>query len=272
MKRLISRISFIVAFLFACTLLNAQTDASKQKNTAIIKVMTYNIHHANPPSRDSLIDMDAIVRVIQAQDPDLLLLQEVDQGTQRSGGIDQAAVIAKRLSMHYFFAKAIDYDGGAYGQAVLSKFPIDSARVAQLPAVPDFTGEQRIMAVATIALNDDQQVLLVSTHLDAQKVEENRVLQAHALKSFAMEAKLPILLAGDFNAVETSAPLQILQEVFHKTCTGCAFTIPVINPKKAIDFILFDKKSNWTLLSHQVVNETYASDHLPVVSVVELKK
>ena len=52
-----------------------------------LKIMTYNIHHANPPSKekDSTIDLKAVAAVINAARPDLVALQEIDVNNGRAG-------------------------------------------------------------------------------------------------------------------------------------------------------------------------------------------
>src|SRR5690606_14845335 len=72
------------------------------------KILTYNIHHANPPSKPEAIDIEAICKVIQQSDADVVALQEVDIQTDRSGKIDQAKLIAEKLGMSYHFFKAIE--------------------------------------------------------------------------------------------------------------------------------------------------------------------
>jgi endonuclease/exonuclease/phosphatase family metal-dependent hydrolase len=76
------------------------TDSPKQvdaQNRKSLRIMAYNIHHANPPSRSDSIDIPAIVRTIRAQDPDLVALQEIDGNTERSGEGNQAEIIADSL-------------------------------------------------------------------------------------------------------------------------------------------------------------------------------
>ena len=74
-----------------------------------LTIMTYNIHHANPPAFKDSIDVDAIAQVIVQQRADLVAVQEVDVRTNRSGkDVDEAAELARKTSMHYYFAKSID--------------------------------------------------------------------------------------------------------------------------------------------------------------------
>src|SRR5690606_8398369 len=89
-----------------------------------LKILTYNIHHASPPSRPGVIDLDAIAKVINAHQPDLVALQEVDVNTGRSGPHNQAVALGKKTGMIAYFFKSIHYDGGEYGLAILSRFPV----------------------------------------------------------------------------------------------------------------------------------------------------
>jgi endonuclease/exonuclease/phosphatase family metal-dependent hydrolase len=237
-----------------------------------IRVMAYNIHHCNPPSKPGVIDIEAIARVIGAQQPDLVALQEVDVHTDRSGAYNQAEEIAKKLNMHYFFGKAIDYGGGEYGVAILSKFPLSETMVHRLPTQAETRGEPRIVATAKVSLPNGAEIRFGSTHLDAQKAPVNREIQMKEIGNIASAEKLPFIIAGDFNASPESEVIRELDRYFTRTCRSCPPTIPVENPDKAIDFIAYCPANRFSVKSHQVVNEKYASDHLPVVAEIRLRR
>ena len=74
-----------------------------------------------------------IARVIEACKADVVALQELDVGRPRSGGIDQPRAIAEHLDMHLEFCSARDCDGGRYGNAILSRHPIELVHGACLP-------------------------------------------------------------------------------------------------------------------------------------------
>ena len=244
--------------------------ASTEANT--LRVMSYNVHHCSPPSRPGVIDLAAIVRTIQAQRPDVVMLQEIDVHTERSGvSSHQARELAAQLQMHVYFGKAIDYGGGAYGVALLARYPLQDTLVHRLPTEASTKGEPRILATATIALPSGQKVRLGCTHLDAQRSDQNRQLQAAEIVRLAAEESLPFILAGDFNAEIGSPVVQQLDARFKRTCQSCAPTIPVVTPTKAIDFITYAPQASFRVVSHQVVDETYASDHRPVVAELSLQ-
>ena len=213
--------------------------------------------------------MIAIAKVINQQQPDLVALQEVDVHTNRSGKqLNQAAELARQTGMKAYFAKAIDYDGGEYGVAILSKHPIENTQVYKLPTAADTNGEPRVLATAVVIING-KRLRFASTHLDAQRSDTNRLLQVQQIVNLLQTDSLPVIIAGDLNAAPGSPVINIFDRAFTRTCVNCAFTIPVINPTKTIDFIAYT--GSFTVKDHKVIAETYASDHLPVMAVLNMQ-
>jgi endonuclease/exonuclease/phosphatase family metal-dependent hydrolase len=242
-----------------------------RKDTAFqLKVLCYNIHHANPPSRANVIDMEAIANVIRQSSPDLVALQEVDVHTERSGkSLHQAEELGRLTGMKAYFAKAIDYGGGEYGVAILSRYPMEDMKNTPLPTAEGTNGERRTLATAVINLPGGEKILFASTHLDAQRGDTNRVLQINRITEVLKNEKLPVVIAGDFNAVPGTRTINTLDAHFTRTCiTNCGFTIPEKNPTRTIDFIGF-KPGVFKVIQHEVINESYASDHLPVQVVLK---
>ncbi|MFC3559778.1 endonuclease/exonuclease/phosphatase family protein [Pedobacter jamesrossensis] len=234
-----------------------------------LRVMAYNIHHGNPPSKEGFIDLDAIAAAIKLQSPDLVALQEVDVNTKRSGGINEAVLLAQKLKMNFYFAKAIAHDGGDYGVAILSRFPMSEGKTFMLPKNSDPRAEQRVLATAKIEIAKNTFIRFASTHLDAQKTTENRILQAKEINQLLKDEMLPVVLGGDLNATPDAESIQIFDSLFARTCQTCDFTIPVINPTKTIDHIGYKPAIAFKVLSHQAIPERYASDHLPILSVLQ---
>ncbi|KAA2245847.1 endonuclease [Chitinophaga agrisoli] len=234
--------------------------------------MSYNIHHANPPSRKDFIDLDAIAKVINQQHPDFVALQEVDVHTGRSGrNVHEAEALAAATGMHAFFAKGIPYDGGDYGIAVLSREPILEGHAYQLPSAPELKGEPRALCTVTVNRNG-RRMLMASTHLDVTRPDTNRLLQVRAIAGILSKAGMPVILAGDFNAKPGSPAIQVLDSAFTRTCDSCPFTIPVEHPNRTIDLVAFKPAGAFKVLDHQAIPERYASDHLPVIATLLLKK
>ena len=236
----------------------------------ILKVMSYNIHHCNPPSAGDKIDVAAIARVISKEKPDFVALQEVDVNTERSGkGSNQAKELAKLTGMNFYFSKAIDHQGGDYGVAVLSKFPIlDSARFT-LPIAEGLTGETRTIAAITVEVAKGKKIIFASTHLDLK--EATRLSQAALIVKHFEKSGIPMILGGDFNALPDSKVIGYFDQHFKRTCQDCDPTIPVENPNRTIDFIMYKPAGTFESLSTRVIDEKYASDHLPVISEIKMK-
>lgn len=265
-------------FFVIMTLLLTGVSCNNKLNPAKLKIdsvtiLSYNIHHANPPSKPGLIDINAIADVIKQQKADLVALQEVDVHTGRSGiTLDQANAIAKLTGMNAFFAKAIDYDGGEYGVAILSKFPMEDKTNIPLPTDDNTKGEHRTLATATIVLPGNKKIIFACTHLDAQHTDINRQLQIKKILGVLNQKKLPVIIAGDLNAEPASDVIQQLDNYFTRTCIkDCPFTIPETNPDKTIDYIAYKPSQIFSVVSHSVVKEVYASDHRPVKAVLQIK-
>jgi endonuclease/exonuclease/phosphatase family metal-dependent hydrolase len=265
-----------IGLLFSCGNRPIQNTVAGKRNvdsTFDLRVLSYNIHHANPPSRPGVIDLDAIAGVIKKQQPHLVALQEVDVFTERSGkSLHQAEKLAEMTGMTAYFAKAIDYGWGEYGVAILSKFPMDAMKNTSLPTAKETNGEPRALATVVVTLPEGKKILFACTHLDAQRQDTNRLLQINSIVNILKTEKLPVIIAGDFNSVPGTTVINTLDSYFTRTCiTNCGFTIPQINPTKTIDFIAYTASDAFTVTEHYVPDEKYASDHLPVGSVLRIK-
>jgi endonuclease/exonuclease/phosphatase family metal-dependent hydrolase len=266
MKKLI--FAFILLSTTSCGLFKEKTKISDQSAARELKVMSYNIHIGNPPSKPGLIDMESIVKAIKAENPDLVALQEVDVNTVRSGKVNQAETIARSLGMNFFFAKAIDHDGGDYGVTILSKFPISETKIHRLTTLKGTDGEPRVLATAKIHLKNGKFIRFGATHLDHLNKSVNREVQMEEINQVALKETLPFIIAGDLNAVEESSVIKKFDEVFTRTCQSCNPTFPVVRPNRTIDFIAFRTGNKFNILEHKVVQEHYASDHLPVIALL----
>jgi endonuclease/exonuclease/phosphatase family metal-dependent hydrolase len=254
--------SFLVALCPGCSTLSR---AEAEKMT----VLSYNIHHG--AGADGKLDLERIAQIIREQPADLVALQEVDVKTSRSGGVDQAAELGQLTGMHAVFGKAMDYSGGAYGQAILSRWPIKVHAVHQLPQRAG--REPRIILVARID-NPNGNFHFASTHLD-HEIPEVRVEQAEAINRILIrkERRLPVILAGDFNAVPESDPMKALFKSWMDTAGDAAApTIPARSPRRRIDYILAAPQDEgvWKTVRSEVLNEPIASDHRPVKAILEL--
>lgn len=233
-----------------------------------VKVLSYNIRRGIPMT-GTAIDLQGTADVIKAVQPDLVSLSEVDRYTKRSGAtVDQAKELGRLTGMYHYFTKAMAYDGGEYGDAVLSRYPIlDSLRIA-LPIA--LTGsETRSVAMITVEV-EGMKINFAATHLDHLGQEDNRILQANTIGKDVLQT--PLILAGDLNALPTSQTIGILKQQFTMGCITCAYTFPADKPDRTIDYIMYRPANHFRVMSYGPVTGKLASDHLPLVAVLQMTK
>lgn len=144
--------------------LHCQGAAPALKPGQALKVMTWNIQYLagkryvfwddlpdatgpdqRPTAEDLAFTLDEVVRVIRDEQPDLVLLQEIDDGSSATDDQDQLALIQERINdLYHCSAQAYEWKSafvptphifGSVGrkQATLSRYRIDSAERRQLP-------------------------------------------------------------------------------------------------------------------------------------------
>jgi len=248
-------------FAHSDELSNASTDEPFQ-----LRVMTYNIRHCQ--GTDNVLSVQRIANVIRAANPDLVSLQEVDNRTLRSFFVDQAAELGRQTGMYHRFGKAINLQGGEYGQAILSRWPIDEFDVHLLPTE---AGQEQRIAIATRIEGDLQRPTLVfaGTHLHNGD-ESLRLPQAvrlvSVMRGYDTRAKI---LSGDMNATPASTTMTVIKNDWVDTTPDSALTIPSDVPNRKIDYIMLRKGHAWHIVDTEVIDEPVASDHRPVLTVLE---
>ena len=232
-----------------------------------LRVLSYNVHHA--AGTDGKLDLDRVAAVIAAQKPDLVAVQEVDRNTKRSGAVDQTAELGKRTGLHVAFAKAINFQGGEYGQAVLSRFAIRSVTAHTLPGKPG--QETRIAVEAIVQPPGRPAVTFVATHFQHDDADTRREQAAKVNELFAASDR-PTILAGDLNATPDSEEMKLLAKrwVYATPPDRGLLTIPSGEPRKQIDYVLVRPADRFKVIEAKVIEEKVASDHRPVLAVVEL--
>lgn len=236
---------------------------SDGKQVREIRILSYNIHAGR--GLDGKLDLQRIANVIKKTNPDLVALQEVDVNTKRSGKVDQAKKLAQLCNMKSFFGKAINYQGGGYGNAILSA---ENIVVSNAVEVSKSGAERRVAVGAAIKVGKGKNdfVTLISTHFD-HKSSKARKNAASAVANIIRQSKGVILVAGDLNAPLGSPELAPLEQLAASPSEAPVFTFPAANPTKQIDFILIDKQAKWTLLKMEAIDDRGASDHRPLLAV-----
>ena len=232
-----------------------------------LRVLCYNIHHAQ--GVDGKLDVPRIAKVILSVKPDLVALQEMDQKTKRTQKVDQVAELARLTKMKSVFGANIDFQGGHYGNAILSRFPITRHKNHHLPNVD--MGEQRGVLESVIKVSKEESVFFMATHLDHRRPDAERRASAKFINQMMGDRdKMPAILAGDFNDVPGSPTLREVGKLWMRTNPEITPTIPVAKPVRQIDYILVRPKERWKVIETKVLDEAVASDHRAIFAVIEL--
>jgi len=228
-----------------------------------LTIVSYNIKHG--VNMQGKLRLEDTAKVLKSLKADVIALQEVDEKTTRSAKVAQTEYLGKQLGMHHVFGKAMDYQGGGYGQAILSKYPILESKVHKLPG----DGEPRIALEVVLEPLKGQKLSFVSIHFDFRS-EETRQPQIKALLKALKEVKHPVILLGDFNARPESESIKLFKDDwFNVPKKGNPLTIPADVPKGEIDYFMLRGLKNEGLTC-DVIEEKNVSDHRPLKMVMAL--
>ena len=233
-----------------------------------IRVMTYNIHVGI--GMDKKLDLRRIADVINKEKPDLVGLQEVDRGVQRTQRIDEIVELSKLTRLDYAFAFNLPYQGGQYGVAILSRFPIRATEHRLYKNLRE--AERRGFIRAEVRI-DGRVVHLVTTHLDYQH-DDGRLFEAQQMLASLSDVKGPLIVVGDFNDIPAGDTYKLMSSLFDDAWAirpGIeGFSYPADKPTKRIDYI-FTRRTDEIKTKRAWLVNTLASDHVPVVADLELR-
>ncbi len=259
----------VVALAYASLLATFQKGtAAEPAALRALRVLSYNIHHGE--GVDGKLDLARIAAVIKSTKPDIVALQEVDQKTTRTGNVDQVAELARLTDMEHVFGGNIRLQGGEYGNAVLSKHRIKRHQNHALPCL-DNSEQRGVLEVEIAVPGAAQPLVLLATHLDYRPNDQERIASAKQINELAAKfGARPMLLAGDLNDDLESKTLEEFQTRWASANTKTQPTVPVDKPTRQIDFILLHPAERWKVRDLRVLDEPLASDHRPVLAILEL--
>ena len=227
-----------------------------------LRVAAYNIKHGR--GMDDVVDLARIAEVLTTLDADVVTLQEVDRRTERTDGVDQTGVLADLVGYDGSFGAHRPYQGGEYGNAVLTRSPIRATRTHPIPAAG---GSALSVHEVEIELADFGTVSVVSVHL-AGSVEE-RMAQAREVTRVFEGVSRPVVLAGDFNGRPDDPVVQWLGRRWTILAKEDGrFTYPAADPDREIDFVMVSRGWPIEIVEHVVHAESLASDHRPLVATI----
>jgi endonuclease/exonuclease/phosphatase family metal-dependent hydrolase len=232
-----------------------------------IRILTYNVHHGE--GFDGEFDLARQARVIASASPDLVALQEVDEATERSSGVRQVAELGRLTGMHAVFGEAMAFQGGKYGVGVLSRWPIASSQNHPLPGGPN-REPRTALSVVVRAEPRQPPITFTSTHLDFGR-NVGRDAQAQALNDMLTGSDDALsILGGDMNSADDSEVLRILRERWTEIVVPGVTALSAGRPGYRLDYLLIRPAARWRVVEARLVDGPPASDHIPVLAVLEL--
>ena len=258
-----------------------------------MRIGTLNAHSGRR-ARDGQVDTDLLVASARSLGCDVLALQEVDRGQDRSHGIDQAAAVAEALGAdHRFAATLAGVPGGrwvpatgedvgpTYGIALVSRLPLLAWEVVPLPPLPAYLpvrlpvpvpGRLPLLVkeeprVALVALVDAPggPVTVATTHLSFVPGWSGHQLRFLVRRLRAGDAR-PVVLAGDLNLGPRAAARATAMEPLVQVATW-----PAHRPARQLDHLLAAGLAPGSVVSARAVR-TEVSDHLALVADLALEQ
>ena len=256
------RILIITALFMA-----AVFDVTGQRRSYTLRILTYNIYHGE--ATDGRVDMDLFASIINEVKPDLVALQEVDKNAKRTGVIDITEELSKRTGLKGYFVKHRDFQGGEYGNAILSRFPVTDVDV-----IEGYKSTENGVTIpcAKIRLSRKTEVILAGAHLSTRA--EDRKAQAQQLMDYYIATgRAPMIITGDLNAEPHHEEIRMLFEAFSEADTAFNNTFSTRGKlQKKIDYILYPRNDRWKVLETKVICRGDASDHCAFFAVVVFTK
>ena len=249
--------------------------ASKPGSTAnqagqadTLRVATWNIKHGR--GMDGRLDLERTATVLATFDADIVALQEVDEVVRRSDRVDQAAWLADRLGMHAAFGSFMDYQGGRYGLAILSRFPIEHAETWRLTD----GNEPRVAQAIRFKTPSGESITAACVHFDWVDDDGFRFTQASETMARLRDLDTPWIVLGDFNDTPDSRTMRGFHALGRDASKprDATATFPADDPRIEIDFIVTGPGDHWTVDEVEVIDEGVASDHRPVIAVLQSPK
>lgn len=218
----------------------------------IYRVATFNIRHGK--GTDGVVDLDRVGAAMTATGADLIALQEVDRGLDRTGMVDQPRALGELTGLPVHFRSVLKRGGGRYGLALAGE-GLSELTYTELPKTGD--GQARGVVGASW-----RGLTVLATHLATQA--DVRPLQTSALAAMARGAESPVIVLGDLN--QDPKDLSALRDAGLDPGPGRHTTFVHLWRSRQIDYVLagngIEVVRSWTV-------STDASDHLPLVAEIQ---
>ena len=177
------------------------TSPSADNHMKHITVATYNVCHGHYAG----YDWKRIADLLGKAKADIVGFQEIDMFTNRTGGLDTIVALTAVTGLpHALFIPSMDYDGGQYGTAILSRYPIADSGVLPLPSAHY---EPRAFGWVKVDTEDGAPLTLLNTHLSYESHAQQDIQFAYIADWMGkhIPTDTPAVLTGDFNTEDFTA-------------------------------------------------------------------
>ena len=242
----------------------------------LLRILTYNIHKCIG-GVDRRYDPARIRDTISHYDPDVALLQEVDQLARRSNRDRQVDLLGNMLAYRHrtYFSNVTVRGGGEYGNAILSRFPLTDTRNIDL-TVGRRKRRSVLHARYRVRLPGSQRTRTVhvfNMHLGLsqgeRKIQLQRFLDSHPFSGF--HERTPVIVAGDFNDVWGTLGTELLVPAGFRGMHRPLRTFPAYAPMRALDSIYVRGSIELRHVQRaHIALARRASDHLPIIADIEV--
>ena len=257
----ISRRGFLFGVAFAVMFVGS----SMADVTQGFRIMSYNVKHGE--GMDKRLDLARTADVVKRTNPTYVGLQEIDQMTRRIAGTNTCEFISERCGLYATFAKAIPYQGGEYGNALLSRETPLSVRKYPLPAPQHL--KKGLREPRVLVMCEFKDFWVGTMHLNGEP--SSIPLVRRAVEECA--ASKPVFVMGDWNALPDSDLLKGMKDFLTILSRTDRRTMHH-REGYCIDYIAVDTAhaKDFEVVATDVIQELVASDHRPIYVDIKTSK
>lgn len=223
-----------------------------------MKVVSYNIRSGIFHARR----LSAIADALRPLNADIIALQEVDNGAERSGNVNQAKVLGELLNLPFSVFSATQQlpEGGETGNGVISRFPLTHITITNLPTDEDEERQDAHTVTHVHIAHADGDFLLLNTALGTTAtLREKQLAVVSDIVAERKAANEPVLLAGSFHAQLGQGELQTLRTFLADAHSGLQQRITCHTDPENPD-------TDGRTIDYLFYSETFQLDHAEIIT------
>jgi endonuclease/exonuclease/phosphatase family metal-dependent hydrolase len=237
------------------------------------RLITYNIHKGIG-GVDRRYRLERIIETLRHYDPDVVFLQEVDDGVKRSRRHCQVDMLSEALQLkHSAYQPNVLLREGQYGNALLSRYPLRDVHDVDL-SLPLKKRRRAQGAHCVLRIEEHTRTLLLyNLHLGLagfeRRIQVRRLLRSAVLSRTHRDTA--VVVAGDFNDTWKTVNRRFMRPDGFHSASGTTKSFPAVRPIRALDQIYYrGQLSLHHCFPGRLRLARLASDHLPVIAEFEV--